>query len=563
MSTPRVESILELRRPEHEASAQAWRRNERRFSASEDVYDELRPFSYERSLGSPEGQGERERYRDYKKGPARSYQERKERAVWPEFSQLVVEKFVGLVFGQYPEIDFGALAEADGGWRKEALQKNADGVGSDARGLFAFYFDAMARAMATGRRWVLAEAPPVSPSSQREEREGQRPYLVEYSPTQVPYWRYERGVLQAVRIEEEERVLKTKGSEVTEETRQVHYVMTREGFTGFGTEGEFAFEEGGWWQFDGDGNLIERDGEPMRGTWESTHGEIPMCQLHYDRSSESNAKRTGISNLGRLEVNWMDLFSALINHAWEAGSGSTAFTGVSRDQWDAISEAGRMNAKWFPVPSDSDTGNVGVEQVNGGQRPDAIMAALEKLLEQVMTVVARELTTSANASGRSREVQHLKNNVPRLTNMASNVQEALETSLTFVAQRWGFSDAQIRAEWNKQFDLKTTAERVKQVFELFTEVNAEAPSLFAEMLLNAAESEGLLPSSQEREELETALAGSMRSASTRERADEVKALVNGAGLAVRPAMRLAGFGEEEIASALASDQPPEDIPPEQ
>ena len=499
MPDPRIQSIIGLKADEYTQNLEAWKRNERRFGAGEDVYQELRPFSYEKG---PPPSGEKSATQQKAKGNLGSYSERKERAVWPEFSQLVVEKFVGLVFGQFPEIGFGSLEDADGGWRREALEENADGVGPNARSLFAFYFDAMARAMATKKRWILAEGPAGAPSTVQDEQDGQRPYLVEYSPTQVPYFRFERGVLQAVRIEYTETVLNADGNEVTEEERTVHYVMTRAGFEGFGTGGEIPFERGGWWQFDDDGEVIERDGERMEGDWEKTGGEIPMCLLYYERSGAKKNRRTGITNLGRLEVNWMDLFSALMNHAWEAGSGSTAFTNVNLDQWNTIREAGQMNARWFGVPGSENGGDVGVERVNGGEKPEAIMAALETLMKQVMTVVARELTTSPDASGRSREVQHLKNNVPRLTNMAGNAEEAVQTSLSFIIQRWGFANESASVEWNKQFDLKTVAERVMQVFELFKEVDARAPQLFADLLLRAAESEGLLPEDSEREDLE-------------------------------------------------------------
>lgn len=524
-----VQSILALERGEWKDKKDAWERNEKRFQAGEDVYDDLRQFKYEEENNS-------------------AYEDRKERAVWPEFTQLVVEKFTGLLFQNWPDVDLGALAEQDGGRRAEMLRANADGTGADARTLWGFWQDEMAAAMATKYRWILAEAPEAAPATLADEQNGQRPYFVSFSPVAVPYWRYERGELQCIRIEETETRLKVDAGSVTEEEAVVHYVMTREGFEGWGDaettqmNGAPDFSAGGWWKFNDEGEVIERGGNRMEGDWSATDGRIPVARLYYERGRR-DSKRTGISNLGRLELNFMDQFSSLMNHAWESGSGATAFTGVSKDQWQAIKDAGTLNAKWFPVPSDNDGGNVGVEVINGGEEPQAIVTALEWIMKLAMKIIARELTTSPDASGRSRQLQHLKGNSPRLANMAGNLEEAMTTAHRFLESRWTQTDS-FSVSWPREFDLRTVTEQAAEVFELFELVDAQAPSLFADMLTRAAREEGLLPSREDEEDegLEQEIAESLQLGMRREQAEVER--VEEATAADREAREAANGAEE-------------------
>ena len=488
LPTDITQSIIKLEHAEYRAKKGAWERNERRFAGGEDVFDDLRAFTWEQSNEA-------------------AYSERQDRAVYPEFPAMTAERFVGILAQHFPQegsgLDLGTLSGSDGGRRADMLKANADGVGSDARTLERFWADAMEAAMATKYRWILAEAPRTAPQTLADEEEGARPYLVEYSPLSVPYWHYERGSLQCVRVEIESSGPRIVGGVVKDDTETLHYLMTREGFTGWGE----AFQGGGWWIVDDEGMVVGEGEQELSGTWDRTGGEIPMCRLYYERGSRGD-QRTGITQLGRIAVAYMDLFSAQMNDAWESGSGVTFLNGVSRSQWDDIVEAGKNNAKWVPVPGE-DGSKVTVQSISEGSGSQVLGSTLEGLEKLAMQLIARELVTSPDASGKARQIQFMQGNSPRLASMAGNLEEAMVTSLRFLEQRWTGGDS-VQVDWQKQYDLKTVVEKIEGVLQLFSEAEAKSPTLFADMLVAAAKSEGLLTRSDEDEESEETVRSEVR-----------------------------------------------------
>ena len=486
-----VQSIIAAKSQEWRDKHEAWKRNEKRFAGGEDVFESLRPFRWERHN-------------------AGDYQARKDRAVYPEFPAMVAEKFVGILFSQWPEgegLSLGQLETRDSGIRADMLRENADGVGADARSLFAFWAEAMQRAVATKYRWILAEGPAVRATTLADEIDGARPYLVEYSPVQVPYAYESRGTLQAVRIELTETTPEVEAGEFKEEERTIHYLMTREGFEGWGTLEQTAaagappFAAGGWWMVDDEGDVIERDGEAMQGDWTRTDGEIPMCRLYYERGRQGDS-RTGITHIGRIAVAYMDLFSAQMNDAWESGSGAVFLNGVNLEQWKTVTgvdENGKrlVDGKMIPVPGVEGGGQVSIQPVAMGEGSSVLNATIERLMTLAMQLIARELVTSPDASGAARQLEFLRGNAPRLVHMAGNVEEAMGASLRYLEQRWVGGEPQARVSWSRSFDLKTIIEKLQGLFELFETVGARAPRLFADLLFDAARGEGLVSNSDE------------------------------------------------------------------
>jgi len=481
-----LKSILALECDEYKTKLSSWLLNEKRFNAGDDVFSDLRKFNWELNN-------------------AAAYDERKDRAVFPELPSMVAEKFVGILFQKYPEegsgLDLGNHRSSDSGVRADLLIENADGIGTDARTLFAFWFDAYCRAVATKYRWILAEAPPARPKTLQDEIGGLRPYFVEYSPTDVPYFLYDRGSLQVLIIKLTETLPTIDGDAISDQTKNYRYVMTRRGFAGFGTEeAGYDFSAGGWWIFDADEAELATLGDiPLTGSWESTEGEIPACRLFYERGHRAD-RRTGITQIGRIAQNFMDLFSAMMNDAWESGSGVTFLTGVNYQQWETVVAAGKDRAKWIPVPSVEGGGTVGITNIAEGTGAKVLSDALEYLLRLAMQLIARELTTSPDASGKARQVEFLQGNSPRLASMAGNIEEAMMTAHRFLEQRWGFASPAFSISWPREFDLRTVSEKVASLFELFSIVDARAPEFFTEALLSAARNEGLLPEDEERTE---------------------------------------------------------------
>lgn len=502
MANEHVKSILALTRKEYTDNQAAWERNEKRFRAGEDVYDELRAFQWETAKKAEDTKATNRTLTPQ----LDSYQARQEAAVCIEFAAMTKEKFGGLVFQHFPQahdggLQFGNLASAEDGWRAAALMRNADGTGSNARSLDAFWRDEMEMSVATRYRWIFAEAPAGGASS-REEEEMRRPYFVGFSPLQVPYWYEDRGNLQCVRVVlSEQRPQVSDDGTVEHATMEMHYLMTREGFTGWGTSEEagddrFRFDEGGWWIVDDNGDIVEHGETPLYGSWEATGGEIPMAPLYYERGVPGN-KDTGITHLGRIQVEFMNQLSAMFYDSWNGGSGVLFFAGADNDQWNTIRNAGLTQGRWIPIPpKTSETGspsNVRVVAQSAFDASPAIKNSLEWLLKLATQLIIRELTTSPDASGAARQLEFLQGNTPRLSNIAGNLEECMTTMHRFLEMRWGYSEPESSVTWTRHFDLRTTLEKIRGVLDIMSLAAAKSPTLISRLILQAVRSEGLLP----------------------------------------------------------------------
>lgn len=489
MPSPELtKSILALRHPLYAEKADVWRLNELRFSGGDKVFDRLRRFSWE-------------------EGEAEAYAARKERAVWMDFPALVRDKLVGSVFAQFPEgeaMDLGRLAAADDGLRAELLQANADGTGSDALQLREFWRESMEAAMPCGFVWIMAEAP--EPSEVRRavqdrfQRMGgidgeslrdigvNRPYFVRYSPTQTPYWHFEAGALACLHVELTEQRPRLSDGKITDEAVKVHYLMTRRGFRGWGDD----FQAGGWWMVDDDGReLFDDDGNQRSGTWDATGGEIPVARLIYSRSSG------GMTNVGRIAEQYMDLLSAMLTDAWESGSGKLFFAGADPEQWRAIAEGAAGGGRYVPVPpKDAMSGapaNVEIVSVAAFDASPAIKSALETLVRLFTQFVLREITTAPDASGEARNLAFAEGNAPRLSAMAAALEDAMNTAHGFLEQRWmGGGEPTCRIRWPRTFDLRSLLDKIRGVIEVMAQVGEVPPTVVAELFVAALREIGLI-----------------------------------------------------------------------
>lgn len=500
-----VKSIVGLTRAEYTNNLESWRRNEKRFTAGDDVYDELRPFQWESAIKAVDNESG-----SVTANPdLGSYKARQASAVCVEFAAMTREKFGGLLFQHFPQegkgLDLGTLRSRDNGWRADALLKNADGTGDAARSLESFWRDEMELAMSTRFRWIMAEAPAGGASSLAEE-EGNRPYLVGFSPVSVPYWHFERGNLQCIRIvlEDSAPALGEDGK-VSHAVRKRHYLMTREGFAGWGDSEGFEFSSGGWWIVDDEGNQVVVDEKPMRGDWSSTGGEIPVAPLFYERGEIGN-RDTGITHIGRIQTEFMNQLSAMFYSSWVSGSGVVFFAGADNEQWDAMRHAGMFGGQWIPIPpKTTDTGgaasNVSIQALSAFDASPGIKTSLEWLLKLATQLVIRELTTSPDASGAARQLEFVQGNSPRLSNMGANAQDCMTTIHRYLELRWGASEPTGSVKWTKRFDLRTAIEKMRGVLELMAEASASSPTVVSELLVSALRSEGFIPDESDDKEV--------------------------------------------------------------
>jgi len=476
-----AKSLIALKHPDYEKNIEMWKTNELFFQADEGVYENLKKFQWE---DTTEGASE--------------YTARQEEAVYINFPGLTSEKMNGVLFAHAPEPDFGTLGSLEDPTSNGAIIfDSADGVGTDARSWPMFWDDAMYMAPATKWRWMFVEAPPQRPQTVADERRGLRPYLVEYSPTIVPFWRTSRGQMDFVRVELEVLNYIRKDGKIEKVKDTHHYIMAREGFAEFGEE----LSGGGWWMVDSKGNPVMQGDAPMEGDWSMTGGEIPMFRLYYEQGRKTTSKQ-GLSDLVRLTRSYMNLYAAFVNDAWESGSRTQFFLGADPTAWDAVQKGSAGGGKRIPVPPPAGGGKVDVFDTGEITASGAIMSALDRTLELITRFIMRELMTAPDASGAAKQMEMLSGKSPRLAHMARNLEEAQREAIRFLEMRWGNANPTGTVDWPKSFDLRTVIEKIRDVLGAIAEAGASSPTLATNLIERVLQDSGMTPVGEDDDDTE-------------------------------------------------------------
>ena len=438
------------------------------------------------------------------------------------------ERLCGELFSKAPEpsadesttgaegtLDFGALGtlgEEPVGvpTRAQMLWDNADGVGPDARSWDAFWYDEAAAATATGYRWIYVETAPLpegpefrTPSGAPNERAESlaRPYLVGFSPLDVPYWRESAGRLDAAVLKLSERRLSVAaGGGVEEEDVPVYHVLVRAGFTGFGD----AMKGGGWWVVDEEGDVVvDEAGAERKGTWEKTGGMIPLTRLYYERPPKTGAKtttgapsglRAGTYGLGAIAAELMDLGSVAFHDLWTSAKRQRFVPVRDAETAKALAERSSDPVVFVPMPEGGafDVVDSGEISANG-----VLVAERQALTEQAYRFITRELATAPDASGRAKEVEHARGTSPRLASFARNVEEAQNFCLRMLELRWVAGSDGARATWTKRFDLESAAKALQPLVESMAASGLSSPTVWADYVLAALREVGAIPEGEE------------------------------------------------------------------
>ena len=475
-----IKSIIETTLDGFEEKRAEWRRAEKLFKARKDVADELTPFTWETSGAEPDRDG---------------YKRRKDRAIYLPLGKMRADAFVGTIMQRAPRpgagLSFGALGEVrddqtGSPTHAEQLWENANGSGHDAQSWDMFWDGALRRASATDYRWVFAEAPAVRPGSRADELRGARPYLVEFSPADVPYFVIQNGELAAIRIEIEERIRGIVDGKYEDKAETRHYVMTARGFRGFGTveDSGYAFDQGGWWIFDEQGDLVD----DRSGTWDATGGEIPMCRLFYERTMSGEGGDAWTVN--SYALNYMDASSWLWNDAYVSGGRKRYWLGVTPEIWKILEEHTGEGGVDLPVPGEAGS-HVTIHDTGAVTASEALLTIMDRVVSDAMRFIIRELTTSPDASGVAKILEVLEGKSPRLAHIAGNLEEAQNIALRYLEMRWmGTSQPQASVTWPRTFVLRTVVEKVFEMFSLMREAGAHSPTLGASLIDTAIKSSG-------------------------------------------------------------------------
>jgi len=452
-----------------------WTKNERRLRGGEEIFDELFPWDYE-TRGMDE------------------HKQRQDRAVYVNFPSRMTEKFVGHLSREAPRpgeaVSFGPLGEISINpvgelTRADMLYRSVDGTGDYGSDWVSFFDGVQKRAMATGHRWLVVEVPPVDAEASltlADEEAGQRPYVVEYSPTKVPDWHYANGVLEYLIINYSTRVPTIEGAKFSVESEQRKIIYVKSGFDGLGT----TFADGGWWLFDAKENLLGN------GDWERTLGQIPAVPFFYEMD-KVKFSRPAITQMGQIAVAHMNLGSAGDNDAIEGGIRRIWGLGIRPEEHEQVIKQVKAGSRFVSIPTSSAEGR-------NPQIIDSAQASANQAVESRMTrheesagfLAMDELRTGANTSGFARQVEFFNVKSPRLALMARHRSAAENAILRFSILRWGETDTSTAfIKWKPDFDPSPVIKDIAEVFSLLTERGIDSTTLDTLLIEAALTDKGL------------------------------------------------------------------------
>jgi hypothetical protein len=388
--------------PVYTASLDAWRREERRLYGRDAVLGvagaelDLEKFTNETDVG---------------------YRARKAQATYLNFAAQHAKILAGHLGRVAPMPDYGTLGEVrqrgDITGRPTAAELfhyNCDGVGADGTQFRAWTTGVQERAIATGHRWVMVEMPRL-PSLQGERRQvrgsdveaGFRPFLVEYSPLSVPYWEVTDGRLDWALLRT--NVRKPGDLWAADQMEDGYYLLVRQGYAGLGDQ----YAGGGWWLFHGDKTPVS----DAFGDWSRTRGQIPLCALVAE-SSAGTTELPAVSGsltmeLGQIGVSLMNRISERNWDARDAAKSVKYVLGAEEAAFNLMTEHHKANSILVPVVgSATPDGKWLIPSIydgsTGAVSADVYATIITSTIAEAHEIMVRQLTSTADSSGRSKEV---------------------------------------------------------------------------------------------------------------------------------------------------------------
>jgi len=475
---PIIDDILGSKHPIWEKWKDTWETIERRMEGGAAVFEEdLAPFDWETKQEA---------------GKA-NFEIRKGEANYINFAKRMAEKFVGALSREAPQpgrgLDLEGLGDVED---KDSpayhVLHSIDSAGNDGAHMVSFFDSVQKAAMGTGHRWLFVDLPKIDTvPSVADEEAGIRPYVVEFSPIDVPDWHYSDGRLMYARIEFDVRVPEVVEGEFKSETKKRHLLLVAEGWLGFGPE----YEGGGWWLYDNDKKLVKEEDREMHSPWVSTEGEIPLVPFYYERHKKEFS-RSGLMEILQVNVAHMNLDSAGDYDAIKSGSRRLYFVGADSTQHDKIREQHEAASQGISIPANPVTGktptiwDTGMVSAN-----DAIEQRLAKKAEYAAFIAMDELTTGPGDSGVAREIDFWDTKSPRLALMARERGAGENGVFRYISMRWGKDPSTVGVLWKEDYDIRPVADDIREVFEVFSEVGMSSPSASADLGVQLMTEKGL------------------------------------------------------------------------
>lgn len=520
-------SFLDARHPIWEAHHTLWEREERRLYGGDAVLPELTRF-----------RGEDDDH----------YAARQAQAVYLPFPKLHASVLAGHLGRARPMpgqgLSFGTLGEIreraniDRPSTAELVYYNVDGIGNDGS-QFPAWTDALEeRACATGFRWVLVEMPRrdanAGPVTQADVEQGHRPYGVEFSPIDVPYWEIDRGRLDwAILRTPVTRSKVIDGVWTPAPTAKGYYLLVRAGYQGLGE----TYAEGGWWLFDEKKNLLDGG----HGTWEATRGEIPLIPFIGEPSQGTRTlpamARSLTMELGQLAVGLMNRLSERDHDASDAAKSIKIILGADKEGFNLLVgmlEDGNLMGAVPPsvVELPDGTSQAVVPQIYdssaGAVASTVYQTIIASDIDMAREIMVRQLSATPDSSGASKQAGFAEAQGPLLSRLAATREQFENSFIYFAELRAGATQPTGSVVWPRDFDLKSVVDDIDAMFETLRRAMLRSPTLEATLALTAARERGFLADDQMAEQVKSELEQSAEEARTA--AAQQRALFSSFGL---------------------------------
>ena len=389
----------------------------------------------------------------------------------------------------------------------ERFAFNANGVGTNGIPFIALSSGIQLRSLATGFRWTLVEMPR-RPNGKPEDapitgddiKNGHRPFIVEYSPRSVPMWDIQDGRLNWAVIRTDWR---KAGLWEPSTGRKGYYLLVRQGYDGLGDQ----FAGGGWWLYDPDKRL------ESNGSWARTKGEIPLAQYGVDESNGTD-EDPAVATMPLMELNQLSsgLMNRISERNWNARQAAKSQKHILGAEPQSFNEAveltieGSYYIPWQPfVPRDKDGRIIDGSKVlvptlydgaNGAVESSVYAEIIRSTIEEAHEIMVRQLTSTPDSTGRSKEAGFNEATSPLLSSLATRRESWENTVIPWVEMRAGAEQPSGFVEWPQEFDLTPIIQKIDMAIDRMLKMGARSPTLEASMLEKASTDQGVWPTKE-------------------------------------------------------------------
>lgn len=487
---PDLAEILDARHEIHAQSDDDWGREERRLHGGYPMLVELERFTNETDP---------------------SYTSRQRQSPLINFGKVHASIVIGHLNEVAPMPSYGTMGDVR---ERKAIPRgqetpaerfhfNANGVGSNGLTFTALASGIQMRSLATGFRWTMVEMPvrrtttgkaipEDRPISQVDVIAGHRPFIVEYSPRAVPMWDLEDGRLNWAVVR---TAWRNDGLWTPSTGDKGYYLLVRQGYTGLGGE----FEGGGWWLFDPQKALSRT------GTWARTKGEIPMSIFAVDES-EGTDDYPAVASMPLMELNQLSsgLMNRISERNWNARQAAKSQKHILGAEPKTFNEAveltisGSYYIPWQPFvgPDGSAVIPTIYDGANGAVESSVYAEIIRSTIEEAHEIMVRQLTSTPDSTGRSKEAGFNEATSPLLSALATRRESWENTIIPWVEMRAGAEQPSGFVSWPTEFDLTPVIQKVDRAIDRMLKIGARSPTLEARMVEATATEDGVWPTKE-------------------------------------------------------------------